>query len=78
MQREAHQTLALESPPARDAQFQNIAQLKPEFLDAGQPVLNIDTKKKEHLSTLSREGQLYSRDEVRVYDPTFPVRRRAS
>jgi Rhodopirellula transposase DDE domain len=38
----------------------------------GQPVLSIDTKKKEHLGTLYREGKLDSRDEVRVYDHDFP------
>jgi len=72
VKRKAHKTLALGSHPDRDAQFQNIAQLKQEFLDAGQPVLSIDTKKKEHLGTLSRESKLYSRDEVRVYDHDFP------
>lgn len=72
VKRKAHKTLAMGSHPDRDAQFQNIAKLKQEFLDAGQPVLSIDTKKKEHLGTLYREGQLYSRDEVRVYDHDFP------
>ena len=32
--------------PDRDAQFQNIGKIKQEFLDAGLPVLSIDTKKK--------------------------------
>ena len=30
------------------------------------------TKKKEHLGTFYRDGKLYSRDEVRVYDHDFP------
>ena len=33
----------------RNAQFENIAKLKKEYLDAGKPVLSIDTKKKEIL-----------------------------
>jgi DDE family transposase len=72
VKRKAHKTLAMGSHPDRDAQFQNIAKLKQEFLDAGQPVLSIDTKKKEHLGTFYRDGKLYSRDEIRVYDHDFP------
>ena len=72
VKRKAHKTLAMGSHPDHDAQFQNIAKLKQEFLDAGQPVLSIDTKKKEHLGTFYRDGKLYSRDEIRVYDHDFP------
>jgi hypothetical protein len=72
VKRKAHKTLAMGSHPDRDRQFQNIAKLKQEFLDAGQPVLSIDTKKKEHLGTFYRDGKLYSRDEIRVYDHDFP------
>ena len=72
VKRKAHKTLAMGSHPDRDAQFQNIAKLKQEFLDAGQPVLSIDTKKKEHWGTFYRDGKLYSRDEIRVYDHDFP------
>ncbi|MFK0571062.1 ISAzo13-like element transposase-related protein, partial [Endozoicomonas sp.] len=31
----------------RNAQFENLARLKKEYLDAGKPVLSMDTKKKE-------------------------------
>ena len=31
----------------RNAQFENIARLRQEYLDAGLPVISIDTKKKE-------------------------------
>ena len=72
VKRKARKTLTMGSHPDRDAQFQNIAKLKQEFLDAGQPVLSIDTKKKEHLGTFYRDGKLYSRDEVRVNDHDFP------
>lgn len=72
VKRKAHKTLAMGDHPDRDTQFQNIAKLKQEFLDAGLPVLSIDTKKKEFLGTFYRDGKLYSRDEVRVYDHDFP------
>lgn len=40
----------------RNAQFENIARLKQEFLDAGKPVISIDTKKKEILGNFFRDG----------------------
>ena len=54
VKRKAHKTLAMGAHPDRDAQFQNITKLKQEFLDAGLPVLSIDTKKKELLGTFYR------------------------
>jgi hypothetical protein len=45
--------------PHRGAQFRHLAQLIPAFLDAGTPVLSIDTKKKEFLGTLYRDGKVY-------------------
>ena len=40
----------------RNAQFENIAKLKQQYLDAGQPVISMDTKKKEMLGNFYREG----------------------
>lgn len=40
----------------RNAQFERIAALKQECLDAGLPVISIDTKKKELLGNFIREG----------------------
>lgn len=40
----------------RNAQFENIAKLKQQYLDAGQPVISVDTKKKEMLGNFYREG----------------------
>ena len=40
----------------RNAQFEKIATLKNTYLDAGQPVISIDTKKKELLGNFYREG----------------------
>src|SRR5271166_3071626 len=44
--------------PDRDAQFQRIAALKAEYLDAGQPVFSVDTKAKERLGQLYRKGRV--------------------
>jgi hypothetical protein len=38
----------------RNAQFKRIAELKEEYLDAGHPVISIDTKKKEMLGPIHR------------------------
>ena len=40
----------------RNAQFEKIATLKNAYLDAGQPVISIDTKKKELLGNFYHEG----------------------
>lgn len=59
--------------PDRNAQFQNIARLKQEYLGGGQPVLSIDTKKKELLGSFYREGKLYTREAIEVFDHDFPT-----
>ena len=43
--------------PDRDAQFQHIARQVAEFLRAGQPVISVDTKKKELVGDFTRSGQ---------------------
>jgi len=40
----------------RNAQFENIAKLKNQYLDARQPVISMDTKKKEIMGNFYREG----------------------
>jgi hypothetical protein len=64
--------LDMSEHPDRDAQFQNIARLKQEYLAAGEPVLSIDTKKKELLGTFYREGRVYTRAGLLAYDHDFP------
>ena len=45
--------------PDRDAQFQYIAQKSREFLDAGDPVISVDTKKKEKIGNYKNGGREY-------------------
>jgi hypothetical protein len=47
--------------PDRDAQFENIARLRREYLAAGLPVVSIDTKKKELIGDFYREGVIETR-----------------
>ena len=56
----------------RGAQFERIAQLRKEYEEAGNPVVSVDTKKKESLGNLYREGTLYTRETIEVYDHDFP------
>ena len=58
--------------PNRNEQFDNILRLKTEYIASGNPVISMDTKKKEHLGNFYREGRLYTLEELEVYDHDFP------
>jgi hypothetical protein len=58
--------------PDRDAQFQRIATLKAEYLDAGNPVFSLDTKAKERLGQLYRKGRVWTEQAFRAFDHDFP------
>lgn len=58
--------------PHRDAQFRHLTHLIQEFLAAGNPVLSIDTKKKEYLGTLYRDGKVYCQQALKAFDHDFP------
>ncbi|MFZ4537209.1 ISAzo13-like element transposase-related protein [Propionivibrio sp.] len=53
-------------------QFENITALKARYLAANQPVLSMDTKKKELLGNFYRSGKLYTRETIEVLDHDFP------
>ena len=55
----------------RNEQFEYIAQLKAEYELAGNPILSMDTKKKEYLGNFYRDGRLYTQEEVHTYDHDF-------
>lgn len=55
----------------RNAQFENIARLKQEALDAGNPVISIDTKKKEMLGNFHRDGVTDAVEPTIVNDHDF-------
>jgi hypothetical protein len=56
----------------RNEQFLNIRRLIQEQHAAGNPVLSMDTKKKEHIGNLYRDGTLYTRETIRTFDHDFP------
>lgn len=61
--------------PDRDAQFQYLNEQSKEFLNAGEPVISVDTKKKENIGNFKNNGQEYrqSRDPRFVLDHDFPI-----
>ena len=69
--RKAQKKVAMGSHPDRNAQFENIARLKKEYLDAGLPVISIDTKKKELLGNFYREGVIETQATIAVNDHDF-------
>ena len=56
----------------RNAQFERIAALKLEYISAGNPIISIDTKKKELLGNFFRAGKLECKDPILVNDHDFP------
>jgi hypothetical protein len=62
--------------PDADAQFAEIARQRQQFLAAGQPVLSIDTKKKELLGNFARPGELYAAAAIKVFDHDFGGKQR--
>jgi hypothetical protein len=58
--------------PDRNAQFENIARLKQEYIQTGDPVISMDAKKKELLGNFYRDGKLYTREAIGVFDHDFP------
>lgn len=56
----------------RNEQFENIARLKQEYKENGNPVISCDTKKKELIGELFRSGVVYSKSEIAAFDHDFP------
>jgi len=63
-----------EQHPGRDAQFGYINERAREFLDAGDPVVSVDAKKKEQVGPFYRAGRTWrgKGDPVQVRDHDFP------
>jgi len=55
----------------RNEQFEKIIRLKADFEAAGNPIVSMDTKKKEYIGNFYRDGQLYTLEELHTYDHDF-------
>lgn len=62
--------------PDRNSQFEYINQTAKEFTDAGEPVISVDTKKKENIGNFKNPGQEYrrSKEPREVLDHDFPMK----
>ena len=70
--RRAEKIKVMGDVPFRDEQFKNIAGLKKQYVRAGNPIISMDTKKKELLGEFFRAGQAYSTGSNGVFDHDFP------
>jgi hypothetical protein len=71
--RKALKKRSFKQHPDSDRQFLNIARLRAEYEAAGNPVFSIDTKKKEYIGNLFRDGQIYTREIRETLDHDFPA-----
>jgi hypothetical protein len=70
--RQAFKSVPMGQNNNRNAQFENIARLKAQYLDSANPLLSIDTKKRELLGLFYRDGRLYVQQTLQVFDHDFP------
>lgn len=56
----------------RNKQFRNINKLKMEYMESDNPVLSMDTKKKEKIGNLHRAGEVYCTQGLESYDHDYP------
>jgi hypothetical protein len=55
----------------RDKQFKNIEKIKSEFMKSDNPIVSIDTKKKEKIGNLHRGGKVYCTQALESYDHDY-------
>ncbi len=70
--RQAQKTCSMGEHPDRNAQFLRIAEFKKEYFDSLNPLLSIDTKKKELLGNFYRDGKLFTKATIGTFDHDFP------
>ncbi|WP_197442842.1 ISAzo13 family transposase [Lignipirellula cremea] len=70
--RKIEKSIAGGQSPDRNAQFEQIARLREEFEDSGDPIFSIDTKAKEQLGTMYRAGRAYCNHPQKAFDHDYP------
>jgi len=70
--RQAVKSMAMKTSPDRDQQFQIITLYRELYLDSLNPIVSIDTKKRELLGPFHRRGQSYGTEAIPVFDHDFP------
>lgn len=66
-------SVATTQHPQRNQQFRYIERLKRRFIQAGYPVISVDTKKKELIGNFKNAGQTWTQQADVVNDHEFPT-----
>src|SRR5215204_2391073 len=72
VKRKAQKSKAMGGHADRNQQFGNIARLKREYLESGNPIVSMDTKKKELVGNFYRAGRLLTQGVIETFDHDFP------
>ncbi len=72
VKRKAQKMIGIGNCKYRNEQFEIIARLRAEYQAAGNPIISVDTKKKELLGNLYRDGTVYTTELQKVFDHDFP------
>jgi DDE family transposase len=70
--RQAFKTVAMGPARDRNQQFEIIRFYKDLYVDSLNPILSVDTKKRELLGPFYRDGQVFTQQAFRVFDHDFP------
>jgi hypothetical protein len=70
--RQVEKTKTMGDAPHRNEQFENIARLKQEYEHGPNPIVSMDTKKKELLGEFFRAGKAYANGPNAAFDHDFP------
>jgi hypothetical protein len=70
--RQARKTMAMGQTRDRNQQFEIVSFYKELYFDSLNPILSIDTKKRELLGDFYRDGQAFTTQTMRVFDHDFP------
>ena len=70
--RKSQKQVPMKESADRDAQFQIITRLVQEFRDAGEPIVSMDSKKRELIGNFHRPGVLLTRETIHTFDHDYP------
>ena len=69
--RKAQKTKTAKTVENRNEQFENIAAQQVEYRMTGNPIISMDTKKKEFIGDFYRAGHLYTQETISTFDHDF-------
>jgi len=72
VKRKAQKVLSTGTCKGRNEQFEIISDLISQYKKVGNPIISVDTKKKEMLGNLYRDGAVYTLEVQKVFDHDYP------